>query len=121
MDNALEPYDGEEPGREPGHPCQKEDGERDETLPSGRVGQQRLHIDIRVRLAGAYSSSDARHTNLPHASITDVRRCPSSVGFRLTWTRLVRGGGNRERSKIGIFHGAQRYAKRIGSVRLGHV
>lgn len=49
MDDALEPYDGEQPGGEPGHPCQEEDGERDEAFPSGWVGEQRLHIDIRVR------------------------------------------------------------------------
>lgn len=46
--NTLEPYDGEQPSREPGHPCQEEDGECDEAFPSGRVCQQRLHIDIRV-------------------------------------------------------------------------
>lgn len=47
--DALEPYDGKQPGGEAGHPCQKEDGKCDETFPSGRVGQQRFHIDIRVR------------------------------------------------------------------------
>lgn len=49
VDDALEPYDGEQPGGEPGHPCQEEDGECDETFPSGWVGEQRLHINIRVR------------------------------------------------------------------------
>lgn len=48
VNDALEPYDGEQPGGEPGHPCQEEDGERDQAFPSGRVGQQRLHIDIGV-------------------------------------------------------------------------
>lgn len=47
--NAFEPYDGEQTSGKPGHPCQQKDGERDEAFPSGRVGQQRLHTDIRVR------------------------------------------------------------------------
>lgn len=49
VDDTFEPYDGEQPGGESGHPCQEEDGERDEAFPSGRVGQQRFHIDISVR------------------------------------------------------------------------
>jgi len=49
VNDALEPYDGKQPGGEPGHPCQEEDGECDEAFPSGRVGEQRLHINIRVR------------------------------------------------------------------------
>lgn len=48
MNDALEPYDGEQPSGEPGHPCQEEDGERDQAFPSGRVCQQCLHIDIGV-------------------------------------------------------------------------
>lgn len=49
MDYALEPYDCKQPGGESGYPCQEEDGKRDETFPSGRVCEQCLHIDIRVR------------------------------------------------------------------------
>jgi len=49
VNDALEPNDGKQPGGEPGHPCQEEDGECDEAFPSGWVGEQRLHINIRVR------------------------------------------------------------------------
>lgn len=68
VDDALEPYNGKQPGREPRHPCQEEDGECDETFPSGRVGEQRLHINIRVRGIEVYShgSRSLDGTNLTH-------------------------------------------------------
>jgi len=55
VDDAFESYNGKQPSGEPGHPCQEEDGERDETFPSGWVGEQRLHINIRVHGIEVYS------------------------------------------------------------------
>lgn len=39
MDDALEAYDGEEPGAEPGQAGQEEDGEGEQRLPAGRLRQ----------------------------------------------------------------------------------
>lgn len=81
VDDALEPYDGEQPGGEPGHPCQEEDGECDEAFPSGRVGEQRLHIDIRVRgkEVNSHGTRSFARTDLTHRRTNITSNRPPSL------------------------------------------
>jgi len=81
VDDALESYDGKQPGGEPGHPCQKEDGECDEAFPSGWVGEQRLHINIRVRgiEVNSHGSQSFARTNVTHRTAKITGNRPPSL------------------------------------------
>ena len=52
MDDALEPNDGEQSGREASEPCQGKDGEYDQTLGPSRVEERRLHLECWAGRAG---------------------------------------------------------------------
>jgi len=81
VDDTLEPYDGEQPGGEPGHPCQEEDGECDEAFPSGWVGEQRLHINIRVRgkEVNSHGSRPFARTDFTHRRTNITGNRPPSL------------------------------------------
>lgn len=84
VNDALEPYDGEQPGGEPGHPCQEEDGERDQAFPSGRVGQQRLHIDIGGSASLGPTSTDRLQS---FWTKSDARKCYRELSITTNWNK----------------------------------
>lgn len=103
--DALEPYDCEQTSREAGHPCQEENGERDEAFPSGRVGQQRFHTDISVRRVVANSNRHPGELN-PYANITGNNPSFSLLFgncFFLYSSYVSTAGGNRAFSLRSVF------------------